>query len=648
MKLPAWLFSVLTVVVFSSCGENKPSTPANRFSDAEIIRIQTLSDERKAAAVADYFKSPNPVYRAEAALCSASIQDTLLIAGLMSLLDDTSDVVVRNAVYSLGQFASCEVVPNLIDGYIERDQEARGVTLEAVGKILERATNDKRSYLLYSSAEDFYRINRPENEDQRIGWAKGIAALHRIGLSNDALLKQLKVNIYKGEYESRIHSAIALASAKEVWLKEAPHKKYIEDWVKSERDPDIRSIQMRMLGKIGDEESRKSLLGYATSSSQAQGVRVAAIRSLGKMKNQKTDELLPLLSDADNYIVHETLLILEGKISTAQIEQVKRACSGKTPWLKAHALKVAALAGDKTASEEVLQLFQTSDNKSRVFYASALAGTPANAKAIYNALIIEKEIPVLTALCMAFIEASKSKSFPKDIDYATALHDAFNQGDISVQALVASELKTMKLSETQKQKFNSTLKAAQAALKMPSEIETFNEIVSAINHIGIEKQQAAVAAYNHPIDWKKTVTIPKDQKILMTTSKGKVTIALDVESSPGSVTNMIQLIEQGFYNGKDFHRVIPNFVVQGGCPRGDGMGGTDYTIRSEFALHDYKKGAVGLASSGKDTESCQFFITHGSTPHLEGRYTIVGYVTDGQDVIELIIPGDVIEKVELI
>ncbi len=648
MKLSSWLLSVLAVVVFSACGEKKSDKPINRFSDAEIIRIQTLSDERKAAAVADYFKSPNPVYRAEAALCSASIQDTLLIPGLFRLLDDTSDVVARNAVYALGQFGSYDLVRNLINGYSVRSHEARGATAEAIGKILERSWQDNRSYSLYPVAVDFYRDNRPENEEERIGWAKGVNALHRLTLSTDELLRRLKINIYKGEYESRLAGAATFASASNVWLKDGANRKYISDWVTSERDPDIRTMQMRMLGIIGDEEARKSLLGYAGSTSQAQSVRVAAIRSLAKIKSQKAKELIPFLSDSDNYIVFETLSTLEGKIKSSQAEQVRNACSGKTPWVKAHALKIAALAGDKTASEEALRLFQTSDNKGRVFYASALAGTPANAKAIYDALIIEKEIAVRTALCMAFIEASKSKSFPRDIDYATALHDAFNQGDISVQALVASELKTMKLSEAQKQKFNSTLKAAQAALKMPAEIETFNEIVSAINHIGIEKQQPAVVTYNHPIDWKKTVTIPKDQKILMTTSKGKVTIALNVESSPGSVTNMIQLIEQGFYNGKDFHRVIPNFVVQGGCPRGDGMGGTDYTIRSEFALHDYKKGAVGLASSGKDTESCQFFITHGSTPHLEGRYTIVGYVTDGQDVIEQIIPGDVIEKVELI
>ena len=78
------------------------------------------------------------------------------------------------------------------------------------------------------------------------------------------------------------------------------------------------------------------------------------------------------------------------------------------------------------------------------------------------------------------------------------------------------------------------------------------------------------------------------------------------------------------------------------------MGSTDYTLRSEFALHDYKPGAVGLASSGRDTESCQWFVSHTYTPHLEGRYTIFGYVTSGMEVVNQIMIGDKIVKVELL
>ena len=120
-----------------------------------------------------------------------------------------------------------------------------------------------------------------------------------------------------------------------------------------------------------------------------------------------------------------------------------------------------------------------------------------------------------------------------------------------------------------------------------------------------------------------------------------------VEESPGSVSAILKLINDGYYDGKAFHRVVPNFVAQGGCPRGDGWGSMDYTIRSEFTSRGYQTGTVGLASAGKDTESCQWFITHSPTPHLDGRYSIIAEVVDGMDVVHQLEVGDLIESMQL-
>jgi cyclophilin family peptidyl-prolyl cis-trans isomerase len=115
------------------------------------------------------------------------------------------------------------------------------------------------------------------------------------------------------------------------------------------------------------------------------------------------------------------------------------------------------------------------------------------------------------------------------------------------------------------------------------------------------------------------------------------------------VVNFIKLINDGFYNGKTTHRVVPNFVVQGGCPRGDGYGALDYTIRSEIGLCWYDQaGYLGMASAGRDTEGTQWFITHSPTPHLDGRYTIFGKVAEGMDVVNTLEVGDRIEKIELV
>ena len=102
----------------------------------------------------------------------------------------------------------------------------------------------------------------------------------------------------------------------------------------------------------------------------------------------------------------------------------------------------------------------------------------------------------------------------------------------------------------------------------------------------------------------------------------------------------------GYYGGKFFHRVVPNFVAQGGCPRGDGYGSMDWTLRTEIGYEGFTKGAVGLASAGRDTESCQFFIMTAAAPHLDGKYTRFAHVVEGQDVADVLAVGDMILAVQ--
>ena len=155
-------------------------------------------------------------------------------------------------------------------------------------------------------------------------------------------------------------------------------------------------------------------------------------------------------------------------------------------------------------------------------------------------------------------------------------------------------------------------------------------------------------AYNHPIPWNDIKKTSHDQKAIIKTSKGNITIKLFVNEAPGSVANFILLASNKFYDNKYFHRVVPNFVVQGGCPRGDGFGSEDYSIRSEFSRRRYKTGSIGMASAGKDTEGTQWFITHSPTPHLDGRYTIFAEVESGMDIVHKLEVGDKILSIEVI
>jgi peptidyl-prolyl cis-trans isomerase B (cyclophilin B) len=133
----------------------------------------------------------------------------------------------------------------------------------------------------------------------------------------------------------------------------------------------------------------------------------------------------------------------------------------------------------------------------------------------------------------------------------------------------------------------------------------------------------------------------------LNTSKGTIELELRYDKAPRTVRNFVKLAESGFYNGVKFHRVVPNFVIQTGDPEGTGWGGPGYTIRSQYNDLEFTTGAVGMASSGKDTEGSQFFITHSPQPHLDDRYTLFGYVTSGQDVVDQIRLGDTINSITI-
>lgn len=131
------------------------------------------------------------------------------------------------------------------------------------------------------------------------------------------------------------------------------------------------------------------------------------------------------------------------------------------------------------------------------------------------------------------------------------------------------------------------------------------------------------------------------------TQYGNVKIRLLSKEAPFTVLNFIELAKKGQYNNTIFHRVVPNFVIQGGDPRGNGYGGPPYFIRSEFNDLSFIKGAVGMASDGKDTEGSQFFIMHSAYYHLDGKYTLFGFVEEGEEVVDSIGQGDTLISVTI-
>ena len=135
----------------------------------------------------------------------------------------------------------------------------------------------------------------------------------------------------------------------------------------------------------------------------------------------------------------------------------------------------------------------------------------------------------------------------------------------------------------------------------------------------------------------------------ITTNKGAIRCELHDDKTPRTVANFEKLVGEGFYNGLKFHRVLADFMVQTGCPQGTGTGGPGYQFEDEFhsdLKHD-GPGILSMANSGPNTNGSQFFITHVETPWLDGKHSVFGRVIDGQDIVNSIAQGDVMEKIEI-
>ncbi len=151
------------------------------------------------------------------------------------------------------------------------------------------------------------------------------------------------------------------------------------------------------------------------------------------------------------------------------------------------------------------------------------------------------------------------------------------------------------------------------------------------------------ATYANP----SVVAPPVSTHVYLDTDKGTIQIELEVLEAPLTVKTFTDLAREGYFGGVAIHRLVPNFVVQDGDPRGDGEGGPGYTIRDELNERPYLRGTVGMALDWADTGGSQFFITHSPQPHLDARYTVFGQVISGMDVVDKLAQGDFIRAVRV-
>jgi cyclophilin family peptidyl-prolyl cis-trans isomerase len=203
-----------------------------------------------------------------------------------------------------------------------------------------------------------------------------------------------------------------------------------------------------------------------------------------------------------------------------------------------------------------------------------------------------------------------------------------------------------------KQKNDKANEAIKTALKSEDHLIRRRAVqILKANGVGdFSSEIGYVQTKNKIADYKRALARKNGSvKAIIETKKGSFTINLLPEDAPLTVDNFVMLAKKNYFKGVTFHRVVANFVIQGGDPRGDGNGGPGYSIRCEINEVEYYRGTVGMALSGKDTGGSQWFVTHSPQPHLDGGYTVFGYVDEkDMKVVDSIARGNRILNVRIV
>lgn len=614
---------------FIGCSSPQP----NKFSDSTIASISDLQDHRKTDSLIHYLINKNPVYRAEAALALASVQDSSasLQLGTM-LLEDPFQSARINAAIALGQTRGHAAVNALIPALTDTSSQVICEVLQGLGKSV-----------TYRDLASLLRFN-PKDSTQEHGLSWGFYYAGLRGMADSVMIERV-TDLLAESRSTSVRLGAAHFFSRTSNLKSVPARELIRT-ATNDKNPFVRMAATMALGKIKSEEYLPAIKHILTAEPDYR-VRVSAARVAG-MKSHEDLVLLALQDEnvhvavaaaeniQDAFHKKDDLLLLVRKTKNFSLQST---------------LYKSLLKTSPQLAQEIIDTYsKSSGNYHKAGLLTALS-SDVNSYSFLSRELIESKIPVIkTAAAQALVTINRSGQFNEELKpvFAGIYKSAILDADAGVQGIIANCLADSALDYKSIIRDYSFLHEAIKKLTLPEDYEAIQPLNAAISYFeGREKPAAPKNEFNHPINWDRVRSIPKNQRVQIFTDKGEITLALSVEEAPGTVANFVDLVKQKYFDGRFVHRVVPNFVIQTGCNRGDGFGSEDYSIRSEFGPRRYAEGSVGMASAGKDTEGTQWFITHSPTPHLDGRYSLFAQVTSGMEVVHKIEAGDKILRVLL-
>jgi cyclophilin family peptidyl-prolyl cis-trans isomerase/HEAT repeat protein len=415
----------------------------------------------------------------------------------------------------------------------------------------------------------------------------------------------------------------------------------------SDTDPHVRINALRSLGTYKSQAA--SLLARATRDVDP-NVRVTAAQSLSASFTREGSEFASLWS-ADTSMVYRSSLLASAAKAGLRPRQLRDWASSSDWHLRA---AVAAATGDTLdrafAISRVGPLLHDPDPRVReAAYGALTPGASMRLEDSVHTMLVDglrdPDFYVRATVLGALAERpSITDLAPVLASYRQAARDSANDARLAAIQYVAALWKTDSVS------LATTWRLQLAGLPIPSDpLER-----AAGKSVAMWSRWATVVPMPRSAAWYdslvRTMVLPalagRTITATINTIRGPIRLELFGADAPATAWNFLTLARSGYYRNTRFHRVVPNFVAQDGDPRDDGNGGPGYAIRDEMNRHRYERGAVGMALSGPDTGGSQYFITHSPQPHLDGHYTVFGRVIRGYDVLDRIVQGDLITRID--
>lgn len=657
------LYFFLCLTIFTQCvpADDEPMMDVDRdVKNGEWQKVYNYQDQRQIDSLLSYTSDPNPAYRYILANALAVKPTDIARDSLLLLLQDPVMEVRVQAAFALGQSKDGNAANALLSAFkakdtLNIDNLYNGTILAAVGK------TGGEGLLKSIATVSTYRVT---DTLLLLGQARAIYSYALRGITlPEGTDKMVEFVINKNYPTSvRVTAAGYLRTAKDIAVDD--FKFQLTEVLAGDENPFVRMSLAALLGRTADRDVMKILLEQLESDPDYR-VKVSILRSLSSFPYINVIE--PVLKHLNHPNLHVAstaadFLISSGNRNDAVIyrnftnDTLPSIVNAKIYSAVLKHIPVFYTNTKSVIKVKLLEYYQSAtDVYKKADYVTALGYDPYNYRDVAKVLEETKE-PVVKAAGMEaikmilqsknFVQAHRSSTNRVKKEILDIIKNEMSQGDAGSLAVAGTILSDKELEYKDLIDSVEFISEAMGKLVLPQEIETYNSLAGALAYLSGSTFTVRTPDFNHPIDYGIYTTYGDSVQAAIKTDKGLIRVDLYVDAAPGSVANFLQLASSDFYDGKVFHRVVPNFVVQVGCPRGDGYGALDYTIRTEVTNRFFDdEGYLGMASAGADTESTQWFITQSPTPHLDGKYTLFGKVVEGMEVVHELQVGDKIQDV---